>query len=145
MTVIREMTWDDLEAVVAIENENFTTPWTETGFLSFMMRQDVLMLVAEEGEKILGYMGSMYVLDEADITNVSVSKNARRQGTGRALVREMICRLEALGVTTIHLEVRESNAPAIALYEKLGFEADGLRKNYYEQPTENALLMSRRP
>lgn len=141
---IREMQLDDLEQVMVIENENFSVPWTETGFFSFLIRQDAMFLVAEENEQIRGYCGVVTVLDEGDITNVSVDKKYQGQGIGKALVQGLIEKTMEAGVTTLHLEVRESNAGAIALYEKMGFEKVGVRKNYYEAPTEDGVLMSRK-
>lgn len=141
---IREMTLDDLDQVMAIERENFSVPWTETGFFSFLIRQDTLFLVAEEAGEIEGYCGAVMVPDEGDITNVSVSGRRRRRGTGTALVRELIRRAEASGVTKLYLEVRESNLAAIGLYESLGFQKEGVRRDYYEEPRENAVLMSRK-
>lgn len=139
---VREMQLDDLSGVLVIENENFSVPWTEMGFFSFLMRNDTLFLVAEEKGEILGYMGIMMVLDEGEITNVSVSKNARRRGIGRALVKEMIHQMKTRGIQVLHLEVRKSNNAAIALYHTLGFVKDGERKLYYEAPAEDAVLMS---
>ena len=95
---VREMQLDDLSEVMEIENQNFSTPWTEMGFFSFFLRDDTLFLVAEEEGKILGYMGIMMVLDEGEITNVSVSKNSRRRGIGRALVGEMIHQMKKRGI-----------------------------------------------
>lgn len=142
MITIREMQFDDLEQVMEIERQNFSVPWTENGFFSFLMRNDTLFLVAEENEKILGYMGIMMVLDEGEITNVSVAEDARRRGVGRLLVQTMLDKMRAAGLTMIHLEVRKSNIPAIRLYEEFSFVQDGERKNYYEEPTEDAVLMS---
>ena len=142
MITIREMQFDDLERVMEIERQNFSVPWTENGFFSFLMRNDTLFLVAEENEKILGYMGIMMVLDEGEITNVSVAEDARRRGVGRLLVQTMLDKMRAAGLTMIHLEVRKSNIPAIRLYEEFSFVQDGERKNYYEEPTEDAVLMS---
>lgn len=139
---VREMQLDDLSEVMVIENENFSVPWTEMGFFTFLLRDDTLFLVAEEDGKILGYMGIMMVLDEGEITNVSVSKYARHRGVGRALVGEMLLRMRNRGVITLHLEVRKSNAAAIALYRSFGFVQDGERKMYYEEPVEDAVLMS---
>lgn len=144
MMIIREMQIDDLEQVMVIENENFSSPWTETGFFSFLIRQDAMFLVAEEDEQILGYCGVLTVLDEGDITNVSVDKKRQGQGIGRALVQGLIEKTRETGVTTLHLEVRESNASAIALYTKMGFEKIGVRKNYYESPMEDGILMCRK-
>lgn len=144
MMIIREMQIDDLEQVMVIENENFSVPWTETGFFTFLIRQDALFLVAEEEEQIRGYIGVLTVLDEGDITNVSVDKKSQGQGVGKALVQGLIDKTAEAGVTTLHLEVRESNVSAIALYEKMGFEKTGVRKNYYEAPTEDGILMCRK-
>lgn len=144
--IVREMTWDDLEQVVEIENENFSVPWTETGFLTYLMRSDALFLVAEDVEKeqIAGYCGIIMAADEGDITNVSVKKDLQRQGIGTMLIRELSSRIKDLGIQTIFLEVRESNASALRLYEKQGFERMGVRKNYYTDPTEDAITMSRK-
>ena len=141
MTEIREMQLDDLEQVMEIENENFYRPWTETGFFTFLIRQDTLFLVAEEDEEILGYCGVVMVQDEGDITNVSVKKDRQNHGIGKLLVRELIRKTEEMGVSRLFLEVRESNERAIHVYEKAGFVKNGLRKNYYEDPVEHAVLM----
>ena len=85
---IREMTLEDLDQVMAIEKENFSVPWTENGFFSFLIRQDTLFLVAEDETGIAGYCGIVMVPDEGDITNVSVAGNRRRQGIQAAPSRE---------------------------------------------------------
>lgn len=141
---IREMTWDDLEQVVAIENDNFSVPWTETGFFTYLMREDALFLVAEEAEEILGYCGVIMAMDEGDITNVSVKKTIQGKGVGTALLKELIRQTADKGVLTLFLEVRESNQPALALYEKQGFVRMGVRKNYYTDPVEDGITMSRK-
>lgn len=143
MVQIREMQIDDLEEVMEIENNNFSKPWTETGFFSFLIRNDTLFLVAEKNENICGYCGVVMVTDEGDITNVAVSKQYQNQGIGGMLVDELIHRTKEAGVTRLFLEVRASNRPAIHLYQKKGFEQNGIRKNYYEAPVEDALLMMR--
>lgn len=141
---IREMTWDDLDQVVAIENENFSAPWTETGFFTYLMREDALFLVAEEDEEILGYCGVIMAVDEGDITNVSVKKEMQGQGIGTELLKKLIVQTGEKGVHTLFLEVRESNQPALALYEKQGFVRMGIRKNYYTDPVEDGITMSRK-
>lgn len=141
---IREMTWDDLEQVVAIENDNFSVPWTETGFFTYLMREDALFLVAEEAEEILGYCGVIMAVDEGDITNVSVKKTIQGKGVGTALLKELIRQTADKGVLTLFLEVRESNQPALTLYEKQGFVRMGVRKNYYTDPVEDGITMSRK-
>lgn len=143
MITVREMEIDDLEQVTAIEEQNFSRPWTETGFFSFLLRNDTLFLVAEEEEKILGYIGVILVLDEGDITNVSVEPSQQGRGIGTLLLEKLITRTEREGIAVLHLEVRKSNTRAAALYERMGFVTDGLRKNYYEAPTEDGVLMSR--
>ncbi len=144
MIAIREMEIDDLSQVMEIENATFAVPWTEMGYFSFLMREDTLFLVAEEEGKILGYCGLLMVLDEGDITNVAVEKSRRGQGIGEALVRELAARAARRGIALLHLEVRQSNQAARGLYRKLGFLEDGLRKGYYEEPREDAVLMTLR-
>ena len=144
MITIRDMQIDDLGQVIPIENENFSVPWSETGFFTFLIRADAIFLVAEENREILGYCGVLTVLDEGDITNVAVKKCRQGQGIGKMLVEELIKRVTETGVATLHLEVRESNAPAISLYEKLGFVQQGIRRNYYEAPTEDGIMMVKR-
>lgn len=143
MVEIREMQLDDLEQVMVIENDNFSRPWTETGFFTFLIRQDALFLVAEEDEQILGYCGVVMVQDEGDITNVAVARERQNQGIGKMLVDELIKKTQEAGVTQLYLEVRASNERAIHVYEKMGFVRNGLRKNYYEAPVEDGLLMKR--
>ena len=143
MIKIREMQLDDLEQVMTIEEANFSVPWTETGFFTFLLREDTLFLVAEEGEKILGYCGVVTVQDEGDITNVAVEKNSQNQGIGKNLLEEMFQRTQKAGVCRLFLEVRAGNAAALHLYEKMGFVQMGIRKNYYEQPVEDGVVMMR--
>ena len=88
MITIREMQIDDLEQVMPIEEANFSIPWTETGFFTFLIRDDALFLVAEEDGEILGYLGILISFDESEITNVCVAEKARRRGIGRALMEE---------------------------------------------------------
>ena len=141
MIEIRQMQLDDLEQVMEIENENFSVPWTETGFFTFLIREDTLFLVAQEGEKILGYCGVVMVQDEGDITNVAVKKNRQNQGVGKKLMEELVKYTEQEGVTRLFLEVRASNEPAIHLYQNMGFVQTGIRKNYYEEPREDGIMM----
>ena len=129
-----------------IENENFSVPWTETGFFTYLMRSDALFLVAEneEEELVAGYIGIIMAADEGDITNVSVKKELQGQGIGTMLLQELASRTKEMGIEKIFLEVRESNVAALALYEKQGFERMGVRKNYYTDPIEDAITMCRK-
>ena len=141
MTEIRSMGFEDIEAVVKIEKENFSVPWDENGFLSFMLREGTIFLTALNDNEVVGYCGLISAADEADITNVSVSQSMRKKGIGGMLLSELIKEAEGAGIKKIFLEVRESNIPAISLYNGFGFKQVGMRKDYYEKPVENALLM----
>ena len=111
MITIREMQIDDLEQVMPIEEANFSIPWTETGFFTFLIRDDALFLVAEEDGEILGYLGILISFDESEITNVCVAEKARRRGIGRALMEELFRRMQERKVRVIHLDVRIGNTP----------------------------------
>lgn len=140
--ILREMMVEDLDGVMEIENELFTMPWTKEGYFTFLTRNDAMFLVVEEKGKILGYCGLLMVLDEGDVTNVAVRKDRQREGIGQFLVESMKRLASDMGINMIHLEVRAGNGTAIRLYQRLGFETDGLRKNYYTDPDEDAVLMT---
>ena len=141
--ILREMLVDDLDQVMEIEEELFSVPWTKEGFLTFLMKENGMFLVVEEKGRILGYCGLLMVLDEGDVTNVAVCRDRQREGIGNFLMESMIRLAEERGITMIHLEVRAGNEAAIRLYERQGFVRDGLRKGYYTEPTEDAVLMTR--
>lgn len=143
MMEIRQMQLDDLEQVMEIENENFSVSWTETGFFTFLIREDTLFLVAQEKKEILGYCGVVMVQDEGDITNVAVKKSWQNQGVGKKLMEELVKSTEQEGVARLFLEVRASNEPALRLYRNMGFVQTGIRKNYYEEPREDGIVMMR--
>lgn len=134
---------DDLPALLEIERASFTDPWTEEMMRAQVSGDGKLMTVARICGTAVGYAGLMVVLDEGTISNVAVLPAFRRQGTARALIGDMVGRAEALGLSFLTLEVRESNAPARALYAGCGFSDVGLRRGYYENPRENAMLMTR--
>ena len=142
MVKIREMEMDDLESVAVLEEELFQVPWSLNGLFSFFLREDVCFFVAEEEGKLVGYCGIVTVLDEGDIVKVAVSGKYQRRGVGRRLLQGTMEKMREKGVRVFHLEVREGNQAAVGLYEKLGFVRDGTRKNYYENPVEDAILMS---
>ena len=131
-----------LPQIQRIEQQSFSVPWTEQMLRVQLAPDSHVFLTAETADGVVGYVGMMYVLDEGYISNVAVEPGCRRRGVGEALIRELLerCRMRQLSFVT--LEVREHNEPAIALYSKLGFVPVGLRKNYYEAPKENALLMT---
>lgn len=129
--------------VAALERVCFTDPWSEASVAGELDNELSLWLVAVEGETVLGYVGSQTVLDSTDILNVAVSPDHRGCGIGRALLTELEQRLRQQGVTEVLLEVRPSNAPAIALYTSLGFVQVGRRPNYYLNPREDALILKK--
>ena len=129
-----------LAALAEIERACFHAPWSET-----MLREELgkgIFLVAEQDGRTAGYVGCQTVLDEGYITNVAVSPDFRRQGIAKALITELIEQAKAKRLAFVTLEVRESNAAARALYAGAGFQPVGIRKNFYSNPTENAVLMT---
>lgn len=139
--IIRTMQKGDVAAVAALEAQIFSMPWSAAGFEDTLPREDVIFLVAYEQDELLGYVGIYCTLDEGEITNVAVAPAARRRGIARALLTELKQQLACRNVARIVLEVRVSNEPAIRLYEQLGFSMLGVRKNFYEKPTEDAYIM----
>ena len=127
--------------IAQIEKLCFSDPWSENSISSELNSRISFWFVALDGDSVAGYIGSQSVLDEADMMNVAVHPDYRRQGIGEKLVLALAQALTEKGIRGLMLEVRESNVPAIALYEKLGFRQVGLRKNYYRAPKENALIM----
>ena len=127
--------------IAEIERLCFSDPWSENSIRYELTNPLSLWLVAICNGKVAGYVGSQSVMDEADMMNIAVHPDYRRQGVARELVAELTDALAEKGVKILALEVRQSNAPAIALYEQLGFQQVGLRPNYYRNPRENALIM----
>lgn len=139
----REMLVEDLDQVVDIEQKLFSVPWTKEGFLTYLMKKDTMFFVVEEKKRILGYCSMMTVLDEGDILNVAVRSDRQKEGIGQFLVDSMLRMAEMQGIRLVHLEVRQGNGTARRLYQRLGFKEDGLRRDYYENPVENAVLMTK--
>ena len=142
--MIRKMTMDDLDTVVEIEKECFSVPWSKQGFMDALQKTDAYYIVAVTDDRVVGYCGAYGVCDEADINQVAVTGNYRRSGIGERMVRQLLDGLKERGYLYTTLEVRKSNTAAIALYEKLGFVSEGIRKNFYEKPTEDAIIMWKR-
>ena len=132
-----------LDALEALEQQCFSLPWTREMLESQLPDESHVFLAAEDADgTLLGYVGMMTVLDEGYISNVAVAPAARRHGIGDALICALLDRAEEKKLAFVTLEVREHNERAIALYRKHGFAPVGLRKNYYEAPRENAILMT---
>ena len=131
-----------LDALVDLEQRCFSMPWTRGQLEAELPDEHHEFLVAESGDRVLGYVGMMFVLDEGYISNVAVAPEFRRQGLASALIRALLGRAAERTLSFVTLEVRESNAPAISLYEGFGFLPVGRRKNYYDAPKEDAILMT---
>lgn len=140
---IRRMQPSDLPQVCDIEKENFSLPWSEKSFADSMERNDTVFLVALADDEIAGYIGCYCIAGEGEITNVAVKSSCRRKGIGGMLLEKLYEEGALLDTQEFFLEVRESNEAAIALYSRQGFVKEGIRKNFYEQPVENALIMWR--
>lgn len=140
--IIRKMTNDDVPAVHAIEEAVFPTPWTLDSFYYEMNEnQYAHYLVAEHEGEIVGFCGLWLVIDAAQITNVAVVEKMRGQKLGEALMREAIRISKEADMDAMTLEVRVTNSVAQNLYRKLGFQDGALRKGYYTDNGEDALLM----
>ena len=132
-----------IEQIAALEKNCFSTPWSENMLTDALFDPQASFIVAEDGEGgVLGYAGLHVVLDEGYIDNVAVEEAARRHGVASALL-DVFCRFGQANLAFLTLEVRASNAAAIALYQKHGFAQVGLRKNYYTNPREDAIIMTR--
>ncbi len=140
---IRPMTSEDCEQVAKIEAASFSVPWSLNAFTETVEKSNFRYFVAEEAGEILGYCGFLFVLDEAEIPNVCVKESARCRGVGKQMMTVLIEEAKKLGMAVLYLEVRESNVAARHLYQSLGFEENGIRKNFYEHPVEHAVLMSK--
>ncbi len=130
-----------IEAIAALEKLCFSDPWPFEAIFPELLNPLSMWLVAEEDGKVVGYVGSQAVPPEADIMNVAVHPQCRRRGIAQELLERLQTALKAKGIKSLALEVRASNAPAIALYEGMGFQQVGLRKNYYRTPKEDALIL----
>jgi ribosomal-protein-alanine N-acetyltransferase len=132
-----------IKRAAQIERLCFPDPWPEAFFVSELNNPGCIYLAALEGDELLAYAGLQYVLDEGYINNIAVAPGYRRLGIASRLLSALEQRAEELELAFMTLEVRSGNSPAIALYESLGFKPVGLRKNYYERPKEDALLMTK--
>lgn len=141
MVNIRLMKEIDLDGVTEIEKEIFSQPWSKTSFADSLKSKNTMYVVAEDDGDVKGYCGMYLSFTEGNITNVAVSSSCRRQNIAHNMLNYILELAKEKGITDTFLEVRETNVPAIKLYEGLGFEKAGIRKNYYKMPTENALIM----
>lgn len=142
--VIEPMTKEHISQVVEIEKQSFSLPWSKEAFLESFTYDHAMFLVALDyasKSTVAGYIGMYKVLNEGDITNIAVSPEYRGKGVGLALMNSLKELAQGKNIDNLILEVRESNSIAIHLYEKVGFCRAGIRKNFYEKPVENAIVM----
>lgn len=131
-----------LPAILEIENEAFTCPWSEKSFAEAFESPHITVYAAVHADgSIAGFSCLMCCGEEGEILNIAVRTSARKNGIGQLLMDAMLTEGSADGVRDFYLEVRESNAAARHLYEKNGFETLGIRKRYYSKPVEDAVIM----
>ena len=141
MIEIVKMDASHISAIAEMEKLCFSDPWSENSISAELASRLSYWLVAVESGEVVGYIGSQSVLGQSDMMNVAVHPDHRRKGVAEALILTLSHDLKEQGNECLTLEVRASNAPAIALYEKLGFDTVGRRPNYYRHPKEDALIM----
>ena len=138
---IRRMEEEDLPGICAIENATFSLPWSRESFLSSMRNDDQICLTACCAGTVAGYGVMLCSFDEGEIALFAVREDLRRSGVGSQLLRALMEKGREKGTERFTLEVRKSNESAIRLYEKFGFKSVGVRKDFYEKPREDALIM----
>ena len=141
---IRPMTYADLDDVASIEAATFSEPWTKKDFEDALENPFYLYYVATVEGNVIATAGLIITIDEATVTNVAVLGEYRKNGVAYRLLRELMAAGHEVGVESFTLEVRSGNAPAIGLYEKLGFVNEGIRPGFYDKPKEDALIYWKR-
>lgn len=148
MYTIRELTMEDIDQVCVLEEMVFSMPWHKESFIEMVENKDALYLVVEEKSNpgvVIAACGMRNIVGEGDISNVLVHPDYRKRGIARQMLAELMRRGEQkFGIEAYTLEVRKSNVDAIHLYEYHGFIQEGIRKNFYEKPTEDAIIMWKR-
>lgn len=141
---IRRMEYKDIQDVCRLEKESFSQPWREQDFRGALENCEMCYLVAEVSGEVAAVCGVRNILGEGEITNVVTDKNKRNAGIGYRLLLKLLEEGRNMGISAFTLEVRRSNMVAIHLYEKLGFVTEGCRKDFYQKPREDALIMWKR-
>lgn len=143
MLVFRKMTENDIDAIAVLEAHIFSDAWSKKSICDTFLNPQAFVTVAETEGEIAGYCIVYHVLDEGEIARIAVAPDKRRQGAARGLL-DYTCKLcVENGIRQLLLDVRESNEGARSLYQDYGFQTDGVRKHFYRNPTENAVLMSK--
>lgn len=133
-----------LDQVCALEEEAFSMPWHRESFQEMIEDKNACYLVALQQEEVVGACGLRNIVGDGEVTNVVTKKAYQNRGIGATLLNQLFSIGRTMGVEAYTLEVRVSNRPAIHLYQKLGFKEEGIRKNFYEKPREDALIMWKR-
>jgi [ribosomal protein S18]-alanine N-acetyltransferase len=140
--VFRYMKEEDIDQILEVEHASFATPWSREAFYNEIYNNKfAVYIVLEEDEKVIGYVGAWVVIDEAHVTNLAILPSYRGKKLGEALLRKMMTVAKDMGARSMTLEVRVTNNVAQSLYRKLGFQNGGIRKNYYTDNQEDALVM----
>jgi ribosomal-protein-alanine N-acetyltransferase len=140
--ILREMNLEDVEAVSEIEELSFHTPWSADAFKKEITENKLaIYIVCEVDGVVRGYGGMWRIVDEGHITNIAVHPDFRRMHIGSSLIIGLFSAAEKNDISRLTLEVRESNLSAQRMYKRFGFKQEGLRKRYYEDNKENALIM----
>ena len=142
MLTFRNGTREDAKYIAALEAEIFTDAWTSRSVAETLEQNNAFIVVAELDRKLIGYCIVYHVMDEAEIARIAVGQDARRKGVGKRLLDETCNRCAERNVRRLLLDVRESNEGARTFYTRYGFGMDGIRKNFYDNPKEHAVLMS---
>ena len=143
---MRRMEEEDLRSVCAIEKLSFPSPWQETIFLGEIHNIPIsypYVMVHKNDQSVIGYVIYWKIREEVHINNIAVHPDFRRKGIARYVLREILDKVKKEGVRFVTLEVRPSNKAALSLYRKLGFQAFGVRENYYLKPREDALILGK--
>ena len=139
--IIDFMKEEDINEILDISSLSFSVSWSKNSYIQELTNPVARYLVAEIDNKVIGFIGTWIVLDESHITNIAVHPNHRKQGIASKLVEELLYYCKTQGCISYTLEVRSSNKAAKSLYEKYNFKQDGVRKGYYEDNKEDAIIM----
>lgn len=139
--VIDFMEEKDIDEVLDISSLSFSIPWSKSSYIQELSNPVAKYFVAKADDKIVGFIGTWMILDESHITNIAVHPNYRKQGIASMLLKELLNHCKNQGCVAYTLEVRSGNKAARSLYEKHNFKQDGIRKGYYEDNKEDAILM----
>ena len=143
MIDIQFMRPEHIEEVTRIESDTFITPWTRSYFEKEMKNKIAVYIVALQDRHVIGYAGMWHIVNEGHIVNVAVKEEKRRLGVGSLLIRRLFDIAAEKEMIALTLEVRMSNTAGQRLYHKLGFKAEGIRRRYYEETGEDAIIMNK--